>query len=254
MSSRYAHLRTLRPRPAYPAHQASSCSSPQTSRPGSSLLRSWARASTRHVPIAPCMAQPEPISRSAYCSSPGRGLCTALQVRASVRPATYSEPFRALNCCSRYPIASPEVTLCVLWLVRSQCADRRPRQPQQHRRRQVQGTHPSRALPLPPRCAVLSAYTALLQHVYSNGHVSPRPCPSRSSDQNHVQICASILGHEWSPVLGVASVCITLQSMLASCKVCRSPSLPSPPYTQIALAIVHRSGNGTSTLRDEVQP
>lgn len=38
-------------------------------------------------------------------------------------------------------------------------------------------------------------------HVYSNGH-----------------ICASILGHEWSPVLGVASVCITLQSMLASCK------------------------------------
>ncbi|KAF8588530.1 UBC-like protein [Ramaria rubella] len=38
-------------------------------------------------------------------------------------------------------------------------------------------------------------------HVYSNGH-----------------ICASILGHEWSPVLSVASVCITLQSMLASCK------------------------------------
>jgi len=38
-------------------------------------------------------------------------------------------------------------------------------------------------------------------HVYSNGH-----------------ICASILGHEWSPVLNVAAVCITLQSMLASCK------------------------------------
>lgn len=38
-------------------------------------------------------------------------------------------------------------------------------------------------------------------HVYSNGH-----------------ICASILGQEWSPVLSVASVCITLQSMLASCK------------------------------------
>ncbi|KAI0791774.1 UBC-like protein [Abortiporus biennis] len=40
-------------------------------------------------------------------------------------------------------------------------------------------------------------------HVYSNGH-----------------ICASILGTEWSPVLSVISVCITLQSMLASCKVC----------------------------------
>ncbi|KIP04064.1 hypothetical protein PHLGIDRAFT_110093 [Phlebiopsis gigantea 11061_1 CR5-6] len=43
-------------------------------------------------------------------------------------------------------------------------------------------------------------------HVYSNGH-----------------ICASILGNEWSPVLTVAAVCITLQSMLASCKVSCSP-------------------------------
>jgi len=38
-------------------------------------------------------------------------------------------------------------------------------------------------------------------HVYSNGH-----------------ICASILGEGWSPVLSVSAVCITLQSMLASCK------------------------------------
>ena len=38
-------------------------------------------------------------------------------------------------------------------------------------------------------------------HVYSNGH-----------------ICASILGNEWSPVLTVIAVCVTLQSMLASCK------------------------------------
>ncbi|KAN0060441.1 hypothetical protein ACQY0O_007771 [Thecaphora frezii] len=38
-------------------------------------------------------------------------------------------------------------------------------------------------------------------HVYSNGH-----------------ICASILGNEWSPVLNVSSVLLTLQSMLASCK------------------------------------
>ncbi|KAF9056408.1 ubiquitin conjugating enzyme [Panaeolus papilionaceus] len=38
-------------------------------------------------------------------------------------------------------------------------------------------------------------------HVYSNGH-----------------ICASILGNEWSPVLNVVAVCVTLQSMLASCK------------------------------------
>jgi len=43
-------------------------------------------------------------------------------------------------------------------------------------------------------------------HVYSNGH-----------------ICASILGQEWSPVLSVASVCLTLQSMLASCKTKERP-------------------------------
>lgn len=34
------------------------------------------------------------------------------------------------------------------------------------------------------------------------------------------KICASILGNEWSPVLSVIAVCVTLQSMLASCKVC----------------------------------
>jgi len=44
-------------------------------------------------------------------------------------------------------------------------------------------------------------------HVYSNGH-----------------ICASILGSEgWSPVLSVVAVCITLQSMLASCKERKRP-------------------------------
>ncbi|CAL1697330.1 unnamed protein product [Somion occarium] len=43
-------------------------------------------------------------------------------------------------------------------------------------------------------------------HVYSNGH-----------------ICASILGGEWSPVLSVIAVCITLQSMLASCKEKKRP-------------------------------
>ncbi|BEJ12632.1 hypothetical protein CspHIS471_0210920 [Cutaneotrichosporon sp. HIS471] len=38
-------------------------------------------------------------------------------------------------------------------------------------------------------------------HIYSNGHV-----------------CASILGPEWSPVLNAVSICLTMQSMLASCK------------------------------------
>ncbi|KAJ7771963.1 ubiquitin-conjugating enzyme/RWD-like protein [Mycena maculata] len=43
-------------------------------------------------------------------------------------------------------------------------------------------------------------------HVYSNGH-----------------ICASILGNEWSPVLSVIAVCVTIQSMLASCKEKKRP-------------------------------
>ncbi|KIM51489.1 hypothetical protein SCLCIDRAFT_143193 [Scleroderma citrinum Foug A] len=46
-------------------------------------------------------------------------------------------------------------------------------------------------------------------HIYSNGH-----------------ICASILGTEWSPVLSVSAVCVTLQSMLASCKVRELGFLP----------------------------
>jgi hypothetical protein len=33
------------------------------------------------------------------------------------------------------------------------------------------------------------------------------------------QICASILGDDWSPTLSVMAICITIQSMLASCKV-----------------------------------
>lgn len=53
-------------------------------------------------------------------------------------------------------------------------------------------------------------------HVYTNGH-----------------ICASILGNEWSPVLNVESVCMTLQSMLASCKVCNHDRI-------ISLLLSHR--------------
>ncbi|CAH7685816.1 ubiquitin-conjugating enzyme 16 [Phakopsora pachyrhizi] len=38
-------------------------------------------------------------------------------------------------------------------------------------------------------------------HIYSNGH-----------------ICASILSTGWSPVLNCFAICLTIQSMLASCK------------------------------------
>ncbi|KAI6028956.1 hypothetical protein EDC04DRAFT_2572847 [Pisolithus marmoratus] len=49
-------------------------------------------------------------------------------------------------------------------------------------------------------------------HICSNGHEG---------------ICESILGMEWSQVLSVSSVCIMLQSMLASCKVRGTLYFPS---------------------------
>lgn len=40
-----------------------------------------------------------------------------------------------------------------------------------------------------------------------------------TSRMDFYQICASILGDDWSPTLSVMAICITIQSMLASCKV-----------------------------------
>ncbi|KHJ44005.1 ubiquitin--protein ligase [Trichuris suis] len=43
-------------------------------------------------------------------------------------------------------------------------------------------------------------------HVYSNGH-----------------ICLSILGEDWSPAMGVSSICLSILSMLSSCKEKKRP-------------------------------
>lgn len=80
-----------------------------------------------------------------------------------------------------------------------------------------------------------------LQHVYSNGHVrSPSSSCGKDHNFDFPQICASILGSEWSPVLTVSAVCITLQSMLASCKV---RCLPTARCLSLSL-FLHRGKRG----------
>lgn len=61
------------------------------------------------------------------------------------------------------------------------------------------------------RCTVTSTRTGVLYIVRA-----PNPSPVLTYSRH---ICASILGNEWSPVLSVVAVCVTLQSMLASSKV-----------------------------------
>lgn len=71
------------------------------------------------------------------------------------------------------------------------------------------------------------------QHVYTNGHVRAYPpCGAlKLISSSHNQICASILGNEWSPVLSVIAVCVTMQSMLASCRVSHPPGYMFPHRT-----------------------
>ena len=66
-------------------------------------------------------------------------------------------------------------------------------------------------------------------------HILEWPCecvltpPPWVSLTSVAQICASILGREgWSPVLTVIAICITIQSMLASCKVGTSSTRGTP--------------------------
>ena len=82
-----------------------------------------------------------------------------------------------------------------------------------------------------------------MQHVYSNGHVSFATLPMIGRLMGlSFQICASILGNEWSPVLTVNAVCLTLQSMLASCKVrLLFPSMQDSFLTRVACQRKERS-------------
>jgi ubiquitin-conjugating enzyme E2 W len=88
--------------------------------------------------------------------------------------------------------------------------------------------HPVRVLP--KLVLFVDSIRLERQHVYSNGHVSVSLPPPVVLLTSVAQICASILGREgWSPVLTVIAICITIQSMLASCKV-RTSTVRGTPH------------------------
>lgn len=57
-----------------------------------------------------------------------------------------------------------------------------------------------------PEVTFIGSNIPIHPHVYSNGH-----------------ICLSILTDDWSPALSVQSVCLSILSMLASCKEKKRP-------------------------------
>lgn len=57
-----------------------------------------------------------------------------------------------------------------------------------------------------PEVVFIGSNIPVHPHVYSNGH-----------------ICLSILTDDWSPALSVQSVCLSIVSMLSSCKVKKRP-------------------------------
>uniref|UniRef100_A0A1I7Z886 UBIQUITIN_CONJUGAT_2 domain-containing protein n=1 Tax=Steinernema glaseri TaxID=37863 RepID=A0A1I7Z886_9BILA len=64
-------------------------------------------------------------------------------------------------------------------------------------------------------------------HVYSNGH-----------------ICISILGEEWSPTLDIQAVCLSIISMLSSCKKKEWPA-GNETYVQNVKHVDYRYFDGT---------
>uniref|UniRef100_A0A0N5DTG8 UBC core domain-containing protein n=1 Tax=Trichuris muris TaxID=70415 RepID=A0A0N5DTG8_TRIMR len=58
----------------------------------------------------------------------------------------------------------------------------------------------------PPEVIFVGENIPVHPHVYTNGH-----------------ICLSVLGDDWSPAMGMSSVCLSILSMLSSCKEKKRP-------------------------------
>ena len=146
---------------------------------------------------------------------------------------------------TRFSCANAGREVCAQVPVRYPLPNLRARRPVRRRRHLRGPGAPRTSRVYPPTIPVICSHTrvppiacmpaACLFEWSCTSYAQLLGLPQPPKTDAHVpQICASILGSEWSPVLSVVSVCVTIQSMLASCKVrCAASSSPdneSPSY------------------------
>jgi hypothetical protein len=159
-----------------------------------------------------------------------------VQTRSSsppLRPRSFARPLLASRFGPRYPIDSPEV----VWVVDNQfkCVQCCSLQSAFSQTRSL--THSWRLAELRSILTAIRTVTSAPQSWGTSGAVSSTSCnwfarPYANTEVNasvHPAMVTDLLPRSWSAyaaVLNTQAVCITLQSMIASCKVCPSSSSP----------------------------